>query len=421
MLQVESVQEGSLAHELDLGPGTILVSINGRELEDFLDWEYLTSDESFTLLAKNTEGELIEFEVERPEGLPLGVKLAPPVISVCSNRCDFCFVKGNPKGLRRALYVRDDDYRLSVRYGNFVTLTNLQQRDMDRIVEYNLSPLYVSVHASDLGVRRRLLGNSRAPDVMEQLRILGGHGIEFHTQIVLQPGINDGPELDRTLEDLYALDDVVLSVSVVPVGLTSRNHKSSIRMPTPEECRGALASIERVAARSRHARGIYWAYGSDELYLKAREPMPPASRYDHFEQLENGVGVVRYFGQKVQGFSADLADTTIGIVTGTAMGPLFPDILASVVTRTRAEFQLIVLENDLFGHSVTTAGLLPGGAFADALRGREDLDVALIPAEALNDDGLFLDDMSFADLQAQCCSEVRASFWLVDAFTEEAE
>jgi putative radical SAM enzyme (TIGR03279 family) len=421
MLQIDSVQEGSLAGELGLEPGAQLVSINGRDLNDFLDWEYLTADDFFTLVARTPDGRVVEYEVARPEGLPLGVDLAPPEVIVCSNRCDFCFVKGNPKGLRRALYVRDDDYRLSFRYGNFVTLTNLQQKDIDRIVEYRLTPLYVSVHASTLEVRRRLLGNPKAPDVIEQLHVLGEQGIECHTQIVLQPGINDGSALIRTLDDLYELGDNVLSVSVVPVGLTSRNQRSPVRKPSADECREAIVAVDTVAARALEGRGKYWAYGSDELYLGAGCTLPPAGRYDDFEQLENGVGVVRYFQLQIRGFEADLSDVTIGVATGTAMGALFPDILAELVTRTGATFELLVLTNDLFGPSVTTAGLLPGRSFASALAGRRDLDLALIPVETLNDDGVFLDDLSFSELEEQCAMELRVSHWLVDALGEVSQ
>ncbi len=414
MLQVNSVREGSLGKELGLEPGTMLMSINGRELDDFLDWEYLTADDDFTLVVRRPGGEVVEYEVTRPESLPLGVELAPPEVVVCSNRCDFCFVKGNPKGLRRALYVRDDDYRLSFRYGNFVTLTNLSQRDTERIVEYHLTPLYVSVHASDLNVRRRLLGNPKAPDVMEQLAYFGEHGIECHTQIVLQPGVNDGPELDRTLNDLYDFGHVVLSVSVVPVGLTRRNQKSSVRMPTATECREAIAVVEQVATRARNDRGKHWAYGSDELFLKAGKPLPPADRYDDFDQLENGVGVVRYFQRQIHGFNGDLSGATIGVATGTAMGVLFPEVLRDLETRTGANFEILVLTNDLFGPSVTTAGLLPGSSFVTALEERQDLDLALIPAEALNDDGVFLDDVAFSELKEKCDFEVGVSHWLVD-------
>src|SRR5713226_5087388 len=219
MIRVASVAPGSLGAELTLVPGTELLSVNGRELGDFLDWEFLTADEQFVLLAKLPSGELVEYDVERPEGLPMGVKLEPPRIRRCANHCDFCFVDGLPEGLRDTLYIRDDDYRLSFRYGNFATLTNLKPKDIARILEYHLSPLYVSVHATDPVVRRRLLRNPRAPAVLEQLRTFAAGGIRFHAQIVLQPGVNDGPVLERSLEDLYALRDAVLSVAVVPVGL----------------------------------------------------------------------------------------------------------------------------------------------------------------------------------------------------------
>jgi NifB/MoaA-like Fe-S oxidoreductase len=189
-------------------------------------------------------------------------------------------------------------------------------------------------------------------------------------------------------------------------------------MPAEAECSAALAAVERMAARSLEERGRYWVYGSDELYLKANTPLPPAERYDDFEQLENGVGVVRYFQQQVEEFDTDLSGNCVGIVTGTAMGKLFSQILDDFETRTHARFELIVQQNDLFGPSVTTAGLLPGSAFVSALKGRRDLDLALIPAEALNDDNLFLDDVSFSDLQDRCSVEVKASHWIVDAFTE---
>ncbi len=421
MLEIKAVHRGSLAEELGLDSGTQLLSINGRELNDFLDWEFLTADDFFTLAVRSVSGDDVEIEVERPEGLPLGVELTPPEVIVCSNRCDFCFVKGNPKGLRRALYARDDDYRLSFRYGNFVTLTNLLQKDVDRIIEYHLTPLYVSVHATDLEVRRRLLGNADAPDVLEQLKFYGERGIQCHTQVVIQPGINDGPELNRTLDDLYALGDIVLSVSVVPVGLTNRNQKRTIRMPTEEECRGAIVSVDRAAFRALEDTGKFWAYGSDELYLKAGRPLPTPDRYDDFDQLENGVGVVRYFQQQIMEFDSELPGARIGVATGTAMGSLFPEILADLETRTQAQFELIVLENDLFGPSVTTAGLLSGRSFVDALKNRPDIDLALVPGEALNDDDLFLDDVSFSDLQEICPTEVRVSHWLVDALGESTQ
>ncbi|MGE3527276.1 MAG: PDZ domain-containing protein, partial [Gemmatimonadales bacterium] len=215
-----AVHPDGLGAELGLRPGTELLSVNGHEIDDFLDWEFLAADEAFLLHVRQPDGEEIEYDIERPEGLPMGVSVEPPRVRRCANRCDFCFVDGLPEGLRETLYIRDDDYRLSFKYGNFATLTNLKQRDIDRIVEYRLSPLYVSVHATDTVARRHLLRNPTAPDVLEQLRFFAQHGIVFHTQIVMSPGVNDGEVLVRSLEDLYGLGDPVRNVSVVPVGLT---------------------------------------------------------------------------------------------------------------------------------------------------------------------------------------------------------
>ncbi|MDH4132901.1 MAG: DUF512 domain-containing protein, partial [Gemmatimonadota bacterium] len=190
MLRITSVAPDSLGFELGLQPGTDLLTINGREVEDFLDWEFLSADEQFLLHVRQPDGEEVEYDVERPEGLPMGVAVAPPSIRRCANRCDFCFVDGLPEGLRERLYIRDDDYRLSFKYGNFATLTNLKPRDIERIIEYRLSPLYVSVHATDPVARRWLLRNPLAPDILEQLRTFASHGLQFHTQVVLSPGVN---------------------------------------------------------------------------------------------------------------------------------------------------------------------------------------------------------------------------------------
>jgi len=245
MIRIAAVASDSLGAELGLLPGTELVSVNGRDLGDFLDWEFLTADDQFVLLARLPDGESVEFDIERPEGLPMGVKLEAPHIRRCANRCDFCFVDGLPEGLREPLYIRDDDYRLSFRYGNFATLTNLKPKDIERILEYRLSPLYVSVHATDPGIRRRLLRNPRAPAILTQLATFARGGIRFHTQIVLQPGVNDGAVLERSLNDLYALGDSVLSVAIVPVGLTAHSDHDITRQPGAEECRGSSSPATR--------------------------------------------------------------------------------------------------------------------------------------------------------------------------------
>src|SRR3954447_18316734 len=418
MIRVTGVQPESIAAELGLRQGSELLSVNGRQLDDFLDWEFLTAEEEFVLHVRQPGGEEIEFEIERPLNEPMGVTLEPPRIRRCANRCDFCFVDGLPDGLRDVLYIRDDDYRLSFRYGNFATLTNLKPRDTERIIEYRLSPLYVSVHATDPVVRRYLLRNPTAPDILPQLRHFADHGIEFHTQIVMSPGVNDGPVLRQTLDELYAFGPAILGCSVVPVGLTEYSKHHLVREQTADECRAAIGLIEERSATARREGGKHWAYGADELSLRAGVELPPAEIYDDFDQVENGVGSVRWLQRRIAAEASGLGQwdgQRIGVVTGTAMGQLMPMVLEPLRAATGAVFELIALENPLFGASVTTAGLLPGQAFADALRSRGDLDLVLLPGESVNDDGLFIDSMSLTALRAEVPAEVRLSKDFADA------
>jgi putative radical SAM enzyme (TIGR03279 family) len=420
MIRVTAVHPNTIAAELGLRPGTELLSVNGRTLEDFLDWEFLTAEEEFLLHVRQPDGEEIEFDIERSLGEPMGVGLEAARIRRCANRCDFCFVDGLPDGLRDVLYVRDDDYRLSFRYGNFATLTNLKPHDVQRIIEYRLSPLYVSVHATDPIVRRYLLRNPNAPEIIPQLRQFASHGIEFHTQIVLSPGVNDGPVLQQTLDNLYHFGPAIVGCSVVPVGLTEYSKHHLVREPTTEECRAAIALVERRAALAREERGISWAFGADELYLRAELELPEAAIYDGFDQVENGVGSVRWLQQQIERGGSRVPEwegKRIGVVTGTAMAQLMPMVLAPLTQRTGASFELIPVVNSLFGPSVTTAGLLPGVAIQRALRQR-DLDLALLPGEAINDDGLFIDSMSFELLQAGVSCELRLSRDFTDVLLE---
>jgi putative radical SAM enzyme (TIGR03279 family) len=421
MIRVTAVHPNSIAAELGLGEGTELLSVNGRELDDFLDWEFLTAEEQFLLHVRLPDGEEIEFDIERPLGEPLGVTLEPPRIRRCANRCDFCFVDGLPDGLRDVLYIRDDDYRLSFRYGNFATLTNLKQHDIERIIEYRLSPLYVSVHATDPTIRRYLLRNPTAPDIIPQLRGFAEQGIEFQTQVVMSPGVNDGAVLRQTLSDLYDLGAAVLGCSVVPVGLTEYSRHHLVREPSAEECRAAIALVEERAAIARAERGISWALGADELYLRAGVELPGAEMYDRFDQVENGVGSVRWLQQRVEAVSSERREWSgkrIGVVTGTAMASLMPLVTEPLARRTGAHFELIPVVNTLFGPSVTTAGLLPGTAVQQALQGRRDLDLALIPGESVNDDGLFIDSMSLDLLGSSVPVEIRPSKDFADALGE---
>jgi putative radical SAM enzyme (TIGR03279 family) len=418
LIRVTAVQPDSIAGELGLKEGTELLAVNGRELEDFLDWEFLTAEEQVLLHVRQPDGEEIEFDIERPLGEPLGVSLEPARIRRCANRCDFCFVDGLPDGLRDVLYIRDDDYRLSFRYGNFATLTNLKQKDVRRIIEYRLSPLYVSVHATDPSVRRYLLRNPTAPDILPQLRHFADHGIQFHTQVVMSPGVNDGDVLRQTLRELYEFGPEIIGCSVVPVGLTEYSKHHLVREPTAEECRAAIALIDERSGIAMKERGLHWAFGADELYLRAGLDLPPAEIYDGFDQVENGVGAVRWLQREVQvglGQLGAWAGRRIGVVTGTAMSRLMPLVLERLTEATGASLELIPVVNTLFGPSVTTAGLLPGTALHQALHERRDLDLALLPGESINDDGLFIDSMRFELLAASVPMEIRLSRNFIDA------
>jgi putative radical SAM enzyme (TIGR03279 family) len=417
MVRVKAVQSGSIAEELGIVPGTEFLSVNGRELADFLDWEFLSADESLEIEARLPTGDEIVYEIERPDGEIMGVELEPPTIRRCANRCEFCFIEGLPKGLRKPLYVRDDDYRLSFAYGNFATLSNLKDRDVARILEYRLSPLYVSVHATPWEARKVLLNNPRVPNIVEQLSRLAAGGIQFHAQMVIVPGLNDGDVLQESLRDLWAFGDAVLSVAIVPVGLTQFSHLYTGK-PMDRASAGALLEVvDDWGIQATRERGTAWVYGSDELYLLAGRELPPPEHYDDFPQIENGVGAVTALRIRVLENLASLPrldGQRIGIVTGTSMAPVMPALLDRLTETTGADFRLIVAENSLFGPTTTTAGLLVGSDIRRVLGGRDDLDLALIPAECINDNGVFLDDEPFAALRESTPFPIYPSYDFID-------
>ena len=424
MVTVARVRPGTIADELGIKPGTELLAVNGREVDDFLDWEFLTADDDLLVHARLPDGEEFEFDIERPEGEPLGVELVPPSVRRCANRCEFCFIEGLPKGLRRNLYIRDDDYRLSFAYGNFATLSNLKERDERRIIEYRLSPLYVSVHATPWEARKVLLNNPRVPNIVEQLTRLAAHGIQFHCQMVIVPGLNDGDVLEQSLRDLWNLGDAVITVAVVPVGLTQFNHLFKGQSMSREHAAKLLEAVGRWQSRGLEERGKRWVFGSDELFLLAGEPLPDAEYYEDFPQIENGVGAVASLRLRLnEGIATlpELPGRRIGVVTGTAMAPLMTEIMRQLEAQTKAQFEVIKAQNSLFGPGVTTAGLLVGADMRRELSGRTDLDLVLIPAESINEDGLFLDDDTFESLRAVLPMPVLASYDFVDVLTGEPD
>jgi putative radical SAM enzyme (TIGR03279 family) len=424
MVRVSRVLPGSICDEMGVVAGTELLTVNGRPLADFLDWEFLTADDELVIEARSPDGEEIVYEVERPEGEALGVELEPPTVRRCANKCEFCFIEGLPQGLRKPLYMRDDDYRLSFAYGNFATLSNVKERDIARILEYRLSPLYVSVHATPWEARKVLLNNPRVPNIIEQLTRLAAGGIQFHTQMVVVPGLNDADVLEASLRDLWALDDAVLSVALVPVGVTQFSHLYTGRPMDAENAGRILDAVERWEARALAERGDRWVYGSDELYLLSERPLPGAEHYGDFAQIENGVGAVAALRVRVrEGLDSlpRLDGKRIGVVTGVSMAPLMPELLDELRARTGATFELLPVENSLFGPTTTTAGLLVGADIRRALASRHDLDLALIPAETINDDGLFLDDERFIAVREELPMPVFPSYDFVDVLAHEGE
>jgi putative radical SAM enzyme (TIGR03279 family) len=424
MVRVSRVLPGSICEEMGVVKGTELLTVNGRELADFLDWEFLTADEELVIEARLPDGEEIVYEVERPEGEGLGVELEPPTVRRCANRCEFCFIEGLPKGLRKNLYVRDDDYRLSFAYGNFATLSNVKERDIQRILEYRLSPLYVSVHATPWEARKVLLNNPRVPNIVEQLTRLAAGGIQFHGQMVIVPGLNDGDVLEASLTDLWNLGDAVLSVALVPVGVTQFSHLYDGKPMDAENAGRILAAVERWEERALAERGDRWVFGSDELYLLSGRPLPGVEHYGDFSQIENGVGAVTSLRERVRNGIASLPrldGKRIGVVTGVSMAALMPELLDALTKQTGAEFSMIVMENSLFGPTTTTAGLLVGADIRRALADRQDLDLALIPAETINDDGLFLDEERFIALRETLPMPVYPSYDFIDVLTLEGE
>ena len=422
MVKVSRIDQNSIAAALGIQPGTELLTVNGRPLADFLDWEFLTADEELAIEARQPDGEQVIYELERLDGEPLGISLEPPTVGRCANRCEFCFIEGLPAGLRKPLYIRDDDYSLSFAYGNFATLSNVKERDIARILEYRLSPLYVSVHATNHEARKILLNNARVPDIKAQLSRLAEGGIQFHCQMVIVPGLNDEEILEESLTDLWNMREAVLSAAVVPVGLTQFSHLYSGKGMDRETARAILRRVERWGERAMKERGETWVFGSDELYMLAERDLPGAGHYGEFAQIENGVGAVTSLRMRVAAGLKRLSrrdGQKIGVVTGLAMGPLMEQLLERMREVSGAQFELIVMENSMFGPTITTAGLLVGKDILRALESRHDLDIALIPAETVNEDSVFLDDYTLDSVRASLPMPIFPSYDFIDVLESE--
>lgn len=406
MIRVQSVRPDSIAEEVGIGPGSCLFTINDHEIRDALDLMFHEADAKLIVEGTEPDGTPVIYDIEKDPNLVLGVVPEPDKVRRCTNACPFCFVKGNPKveKLRANLYIKDDDYRLSFMFGHYVTLTNLREDDWERIFEQRLTPLYVSVHATDPEARRRMLVNPRSENINEDLDRLAEEGIRVHAQVVLCPEVNDGDILQRTIDDLYARGPDILSLSIVPVGLTEFNFDRGIRPLTTAECRTALEMIDEAREAARAERGTAWCYAADELFLQADVEVPGADYFDDQELMANGVGAISILRDQVWGDIDRLPrldGRRIALITGTSMARHLSELGDEIATATGALVETVSVVNGLYGPMVTTAGLLGGGDHLRALRPYRDFDLALFSRSALNDDDLFLDDMRLDELQAE--------------------
>lgn len=408
-LTIQVVEAGSPAAQAGVTAGATLVSVNGQPIQDALELRFAETASRVVLVWRDGGGTERRSAIRKPDDLPLGLDVDPLKMHACNNKCAFCFAHQNARGMRRALYFKDDDYRFSFLNGNFATLTNLTEADTARIIAQRLSPLYVSVHATDWALRRQLLGNPNAPDVLGQIARFAAARIAMHTQVVLCPGLNDGAQLAKTLEDLARFHPFVETVALVPVGLTQYREKLAVlRSPDPDYARALLRWAEPWRRRFRQDLGTRFACPSDEFYLLAGRPFPSGQSYEGYPQLGNGVGGCRKFLDEFRRLAGNLPAAVTpmrraSVVTGTLAVPVLADAVARLNRVRGLRVDLIPVTNTFFGGSVTCAGLLTGTDIRRTLdqeRARVG-DVVLIPSVAFKDeDDILLDDLTLADVEA---------------------
>jgi putative radical SAM enzyme (TIGR03279 family) len=403
LVEIAEVVPGSIAQRRGLAPGDRLMSINGREVRDSIDYQFLASEERLSLKVRKPDGTVRSLRIVKEPDDTLGIQLNPFTIRQCRNKCIFCFVDQMPPGCRRSLYVRDDDYRASFLYGNYITLSNLREDDWERIFTQRLSPLYVSVHATEPGLRTSIMRGRNSVDILAALNRLAAGGIRIHTQIVLCPGINDGPHLERTINDLAALFPAMQSIAVVPVGKTLfRKGLYPLRTFSRREARSVIGAVRSFADRYKRTYGTRLVFASDEFFIKAGLDVPALADYEELAQIENGVGMVAQFLHDAHRtrMPSQVSPIRLTMVTGASFGPILKKTVQKLEQIKGVSVRIITAENTLFGASVTVAGLLAGHDILKAVKGKRLGDLLLIPAAAVKEDeGIFLDDMTINDLE----------------------
>ena len=404
---ISAVRRNTIAEELGIKPGEKLIAVNGTSPTDIIELSYLVAEEKIDLSIESQDGELRHVIVEKQPDEDLGIEFDSAVfdgVRYCHNKCVFCFVDQMIPGMRNTLYDRDDDFRLSFLYGNFLTLTNVKECDYERIIKTHMSPLYVSIHATDSDVRRNMMKNKNAGNILDDLQRLIDNGITIHTQVVLCPGFNDGEILEKTFKDLVALAPMVETMAVVPVGLTkNREGLPEVRLFTSIECQNIILQVEKWQNECREKFGKSFIYLGDEFYINAGINLPAAERYDGFPQIENGIGLSRNFLDEWANSSAapagcdriENALVPVGESAYKLLKPLFDDYN----NKYKTGHTLVAVTNHFFGKTINVTGLLTASDILSAVSGFADFNRIILPQVVLNKDLLFLDDISLADFK----------------------
>ena len=413
--RISRVREGSIAAELGIVSGDRLISINSEPINDILDYQFHAQDDYLEVVIEKPNGENWLLEIDKDYDETLGLDFEEVVfdrLQPCRNRCVFCFVDQLPEQMRETLYIKDDDYRHSFINGNFITLTNLREKDWEKLIDLHLSPLYVSVHCTQTELRKRMLQNHRAGNIRQDLQRLCDAGIQVHTQVVVCPGWNDGEVLQETIEDLASLHPGVLSVGLVPVGLSGHRanlpHMMAVSAPLAESI---IAATDLNQARFRARLGTGFVYAADEFYIKAGRDFPPADYYDDYCQIENGIGLARIFRDDFDALESALPDQVLDSEACLVSSQSGRAVLVPVIERLNQikglSVQLIEVTNEHFGGGVTVTGLLTGqdilSALGVAYRGKR----VMLPDVVLRDGyNVLLDDMGIGELRSSSGAEI---------------
>ncbi|MBN2103130.1 DUF512 domain-containing protein [bacterium] len=400
-LMIESIEPGSLADREGLKPGSVVESINGHPIRDVIDLRFYEVEPELDVIIRLNQQKK-QLHIQNHEMASLGIIPSPIEFRCCANHCQFCFIDQNPKNMRHSLYLKDEDYRLSFMHGNYVTLTNTVQPDLNRIVEQRLSPLYISVHAVDSVIRKQLLGLRKDDGLMKKLQFLADHDIEMHGQVVLCPGINDSGVLDHTIQSLVSFYPHMQSLAIVPVGLTK--HRQNLPKLQPVTSQKAKKVVQQVSLYQEEFNELYgqsFVYLADEFYLLCNHPIPLDSHYGEYWQIENGVGMTRWFIQQFnldsEKFPSSVRETKKNvIVTGMLAAPVLQSKILPVLRKIRGlNVALLAVENKFYGSSVTVSGLITGQDILNAIKNqiRGHFHV-LIPENCVNHEGFFLDNMT---------------------------